>query len=255
MSPLPRRVIPPRLALGALATVLAAAPSAAAQEAKPDFNFALLRYEGGNWNPRPNGLPRLAWEIRKRTSVAVDLDTKPVDPASDDVFDHPFLVWQGEGAFPPLSPTAVSHLRQHITMGGTMLIDVSDAMPDGPFHRSVARELQRIFPDRPLVRVPNEHVMYKTFYLLDRHGGRVAARSYLEGIFVEDRLAVILSTNDLAGAMARDQFGEWEFDVGVGDQVTREMTFRLGINVVMYALCLDYKEDQVHIPFILQRRR
>ncbi len=28
-----------------------------------------------------------------------------------------------------------------------------------------------------------------------------------------------------------------------------------GVNLVMYALCLDYKEDQVHIPFILQRRR
>ena len=61
--------------------------------------------------------------------------------------------------------------------------------------------------------------------------------------------------NDLAGAMARDEFGEWTYDVGAGGEVVREMTFRLGLNVVMYALCLDYKEDQVHIPFILKRRR
>jgi hypothetical protein len=33
------------------------------------------------------------------------------------------------------------------------------------------------------------------------------------------------------------------------------MTVRLGLNWVMYVLCLDYKEDQVHLPFILQRRR
>jgi hypothetical protein len=33
------------------------------------------------------------------------------------------------------------------------------------------------------------------------------------------------------------------------------MSFRLGINVVMYALTGTYKKDQVHIPFILQRRR
>jgi len=90
---------------------------------------------------------------------------------------------------------------------------------------------------------------------LDRHGGRVASRAFLEGLYVGDRLAVVLSTNDLAGAIARDEFGEWEYDVGVGGDVTREMTFRLGINLVMYALCLDYKEDQVHIPFILKRRR
>ena len=30
---------------------------------------------------------------------------------------------------------------------------------------------------------------------------------------------------------------------------------RLGVNIAMYALCLDYKEDQVHIPFIMKRRR
>ena len=34
-----------------------------------------------------------------------------------------------------------------------------------------------------------------------------------------------------------------------------ERAFRLGVNLVMYALCLDYKEDQVHIPFILKKRR
>ena len=42
---------------------------------------------------------------------------------------------------------------------------------------------------------------------------------------------------------------------GSGGDTVREMTFRLGINVLMYALCLDYKEDQVHIPFILKRRQ
>ena len=30
---------------------------------------------------------------------------------------------------------------------------------------------------------------------------------------------------------------------------------RVGINLAMYATCLDYKTDQVHVPFILRRRR
>ena len=34
-----------------------------------------------------------------------------------------------------------------------------------------------------------------------------------------------------------------------------EMAARWGINIVMYAMCLDYKADQVHIPFILKRRQ
>lgn len=221
----------------------------------PDFRFGLVRYAGGNWNPRPQGLPRLAWEIRKRTSIAIDLGVDGIDPAKEALFDYPLLVWQGDRGFPALPDVAIRNLRQHLKMGGTLLIDVSDGLEDGAFHRSVQRELRRVFPDDTISRVPSDHVLYKSYFLLDRHGGRKPTRSYLEGYFVEGRLAVIVSLNDLAGAMSRDEFGEWVYDVGAGGEVAREMTFRLGINVVMYALCLDYKEDQVHIPFILQRRR
>ena len=40
-----------------------------------------------------------------------------------------------------------------------------------------------------------------------------------------------------------------------GGDTQRELAFRLGINLAMYALCLDYKTDQVHVPFILRRRQ
>ena len=36
---------------------------------------------------------------------------------------------------------------------------------------------------------------------------------------------------------------------------SREYALRVGVNAFMYTLCLDYKQDQVHIPFILKRRR
>lgn len=227
----------------------------AQEDAGTGFQFALLNYPGGNWNPRPHGLPRLSWEIRKRTSVATELESTQVSPDDEAIFFHPFVVWQGDREFPPLSNAAITNLRHYLRAGGTLLIDLADGVPGGGFDRSVRREFARILPDTEFGRVPIEHTIYKSFYLLDRHGGRVSARPYLEGIMVEDRLAVILSFNDLAGAMARDEFGEWEYDVGPGGETTREMTFRLGVNLVMFALCLDYKEDQVHIPFILKRRR
>lgn len=233
------------------------AVEAAAQSTpeRGDLQFALLKYEGGNWNPRPNGLPRLAWETRRRTSIATELATAQVEPASEALFNYPLIVWQGDRDFATLTDAAVLGLRHYLNSGGTLLVDLSDATPDGPFDRAVRRELRRVMPERPIVRIPPEHVLYKSFYLLDRHGGRVPARSYLEGIAIEGRMAVIVAANDLAGAMARDEYGEWEYDVGAGGEAAREMSFRLGVNLVMYALCLDYKEDQVHIPFILQRRR
>lgn len=238
--------------------MLALSPLRAASSAEPndaDIHFALLRYPGGNWNPRPHGLPRMAWEIRRRTSIATSLEVATVDLTSEALFNEPFVVWQGDSAFPPFSAAAVNALRQYLNEGGTLLIDISDGIAGGGFDLSMRRELSRIFPDTPVVTIPADHVLYKAFYLLDRHGGRVLTHSYLEGVFVHNRLSVIISSNDLAGAVARDEFGAWEYDVGASGNAAREMTFRLAVNVMMYALCLDYKEDQVHIPFILQRRR
>ena len=38
-----------------------------------------------------------------------------------------------------------------------------------------------------------------------------------------------------------------------GGPQAREMTYRFGINLVMYILTGNYKEDQVHIPDLLER--
>ena len=38
-----------------------------------------------------------------------------------------------------------------------------------------------------------------------------------------------------------------------GGERQREMAYRFGINLVMYALTGKYKEDQVHVPAILER--
>ena len=47
----------------------------------------------------------------------------------------------------------------------------------------------------------------------------------------------------------------WEHEVLPGGDEQREKAFRLGVNLAMYATCLDYKTDQVHVPFILRRRQ
>jgi len=38
-----------------------------------------------------------------------------------------------------------------------------------------------------------------------------------------------------------------------GGEQQREMARRFGVNLVMYALTGNYKSDQVHVPFILER--
>ena len=46
----------------------------------------------------------------------------------------------------------------------------------------------------------------------------------------------------------------WEYPCTPGGEAQRETAIRIGVNVAMYALCTDYKDDAVHLPFILRRR-
>jgi hypothetical protein len=64
---------------------------------------------------------------------------------------------------------------------------------------------------------------------------------------------VIVGGNDWAGAWAVDRSGRPLNPVVPGGEPQREMAYRFGVNVVMYALTGNYKSDQVHVPAILER--
>jgi hypothetical protein len=209
---------------------------------------------GGRWNPRPSAIRRLAWELARRTSVETAADAVPVRLGAPGLHRTPMLYLAGDGAMPPLADAEVASLRRHLQYGGFLLVDAADGSEGGGFDASVRRELARVLPSSPLARVPRDHVLYKSFYLLDRQGGRVLVKPWLEGQVVDGRLAVVYSQNDLGGAWARGPLGDWEYPCTPGGEGQREVAFRLGVNLAMYALCTDYKDDAVHLPFILRRR-
>ena len=211
-------------------------------------------YGGGNPTPRPNALQRLAWELEKRTSIDVALDGHQLRLGDRNLFHFPLLYLGGDGAFDPPPDAEVRRLQRFLVYGGFLLVDSAEARPDGGFDLSVRALVKRLFPKSPLKKLPPEHTVYKSFYLLDQAVGRVASVPYLEGIEQDGRTLLVYSQNDLAGAWARDNFGQWEYGVYPGGDRQRELAIRWGINIVMYAMCLDYKADQVHIPFILKRR-
>ncbi len=209
---------------------------------------------GGRWNPHPTALRRLLWEVARRTSIETGPEARPVRLDRPGLHRTPMLYLAGEGPLPPFGEAELTALRRHLQYGGFLLVDSADAVSGGGFDASVRRELARLLPASPLGRVAREHVLYKTFYLVDRQGGRLLVRSYLEGQLLDGRLAVVYTQNDLGGAWARGDLGDWEYACVPGGEPQREVAFRLGVNLAMYALCTDYKGDAVHLPFILRRR-
>jgi hypothetical protein len=210
--------------------------------------------EGGRFEPRPTALRRLLFEVGRRTAIAAAFEPARVDLASTDLFMHPFLFWSGVGGFDPVPERDILRLRRYISAGGVLLADSAEENGDD-FIAGVRREVRRAFPSLPIQPLAPEHVIYKSFYMLRGATGRVQKSDRLEGVTVDERTAIVLSQNDLGGAWARDSLGNWEHMVVPGGEAQRELAFRLGTNIVMYALCVDYKDDQVHVPFVLKRRK
>jgi hypothetical protein len=208
----------------------------------------------GRWNPRPTALKRLLWELSRRTSVETGNDAVPVRLDRPGLHRFPMLYLAGDGAMPPLSDAERAALRRHLQYGGFLLVDGADGSDGDGFDAAVRRELARVLPASPLRPVARDHVLHKTFYLLDRQGGRVLTKPWVEAQLLDDRLAVVYSQNDLGGAWARSDLGDWEYPCTPGGEAQREVAFRTGVNLAMYALCTDYKDDAVHLPFILRRR-
>jgi hypothetical protein len=244
--------------LGALVATLALPRLARAIGPASKFRFGQLQLGAGtSWNPRPNALRRISRELEKRTSMDVSDEPAVVQPTSETLHETPFLYLAGDRAMDLPSAAGIEALRRFLTFGGFLLIDSAEGATDGAFDGSVRKLISAIFPSpaKGLELVPPDHVVFKSFYLLDKPVGRLALAPALEGVFHDDRLVCAYVADDLGGAWARDDFGNYDFPCEPGGEKQRELAFRFGVNLVMYALCLDYKSDQVHVPFIMKRRR
>ncbi|HET7754572.1 MAG TPA: DUF4159 domain-containing protein [Anaeromyxobacteraceae bacterium] len=243
------------LKVAAAAAAAVALPRWGRAEELPDTSRLVIGHieHGGRWNPRPTALRRLSWEIAQRTSIETGTDAARVR-IGPGLHRYPMLYLAGDGPMPPFDEAQRVALRRHLQYGGFLLVDAADTSDGSGFDASVRRELALLLPTSPLGRLPRDHVIHKSFYLLDRIGGRALTKPWLEAQVIGGRVAVLYSQNDLAGAWARGPLGDWEFECTPGGESQRESTFRLGVNIAMYALCTDYKDDAVHIPFIMKRR-
>jgi hypothetical protein len=240
------------LALGLGALALSPRSARAFGEAGA-FRARLLVAGGGHTDEaRALGASRWASELVRRTSAPGRQAPERVEADRPALFREPFVVWSGSEDVGSLSASEVRGLERFLRLGGMLVVD--DADPGaGAFGRSARRELGRVMPEAPPVRLEPSHVLFKTFYLLDRPVGRVLGPTHVEAIVRGRNAVVLLLAHDLLGALARRADG-WAFDVAPGGTQQRERAIRFAVNIAMYALCSDYKDDVVHAPFLLQRR-
>lgn len=202
------------------------------------------------------GLAALSRQLSRRTTTVL-AEPAGIDPERDQLAVYPLIYWpltsrQSGG----LSDKAQERINDFLRHGGMLLIDSRDGGTTSPDR---LREVTKGIDIPPLALVDERHVLAKSFYLLRDFPGRVAGG----GVYAEEQgdaahdfvTSVLIGGNDWAAAWADDRQGNPLFPVVPGGEVQREMAFRFGINLVMYALTGSYKADQVHVPAILERMR
>ncbi len=243
------------LGLTAGLSALAAARRARAFGDEGAFEAKVLLAGGVAGAARASAPGRWSVELEKRTSAPARRFPRAVKATDPLLLDGPFAYWSGTAGLSALDKAEIAGLRQFLSLGGLLVVD--DADPDaGAFGKDARREIARVLPDSAPIVVPSEHVLYRTFYLLKppRPWGRAGTSATADAIVRGGQIRVLFLAHDLGGALAKNNLGTWEATVEPGGEKQRESAILFAVNIAMYALTTNYKDDAVHAPFLLKRK-
>ncbi|WP_237153194.1 DUF4159 domain-containing protein [Oryzibacter oryziterrae] len=222
------------------------------------------------------GLWALSQYLASRSSLEPG-EPAAVDPARDDLSLYPLLYWPIDATSAAPSTDTMARVEAFMKSGGTVLFDTRDQMTALPGGAGAASPEQLRLRDMlssmdipPLEPVPADHVLTKSFYLLNNFPGRYdGSPLWVEASTAEDDpmadgsarpvrsgdgvSPLIITGNDFAGGWAADENGSFLYPLVPGTAMQRDYAFRAGVNIVMYVLTGNYKSDQVHIPALLER--
>ncbi len=206
-----------------------------------------------------NGLIGLSYILNNRTSVepaephALNLDTDPLDL-------YPLIYFNIPDGAAPLSDIASAKLNAYMRSGGALLIDTRAGGTIGSqTDVSGLDQMLKGLDAPPLQPVPTNHVLSRSYYIMDDFPGRYADRLLWiektggpDGPSGDGVSRLFIGDADWASAWAVDERGRDVYSVDGGPQ-QREIARRFGVNLVMYVLTGNYKDDQVHLPALLER--
>jgi hypothetical protein len=211
-------------------------PRAAGAQRADAFVFATVRYESGNWDSAPLVPANLIHSLAQYTDIPVEPEGVVVDLASAEIFRYPFLYLTGH--LPVRFNEAESrNLEAYVRRGGFLFMDDHNHDIDGAFHRTATAELARIFGPRALRQLPNDHELYRAFFVFEdgppttshelNGWGDGMVHEHLFAIEQDGRIGVLYSNKDYSS--------EWNYHA-VNKRFLGIDNTRFGVNIIVHAL-------------------
>ena len=193
------------------------------------FSVARVHYGGGgDWYSDPSSIPNLLTYLEKNTPVSTVDEDIHIKLTDKDIYQYPYLYLTGHGNI-RLTENEVISLRSILMNNGFLHADDNYGL-DASFRR----ELKRVFPNKELVPLPNDHPIFHNYFSfpnglpkVHEHDGKPPQALAL---FEEDRIIVLYTyESDLGDG--------WE-DASVHEDpwIIREAALKMGVNIIYYSL-------------------
>ena len=185
-----------------------------------------------DWATDTNDIRNLLLWMQTKLKIAFSYEEKALAEVGLDAERLPMLYRTGHHAF-AFTPAERQRLRDYVLKGGFIYLDACCGRKE--FGDSVRGELAKIFPRRPLRKLPPDHPLYHCTYDVTQVAYTPAAGIVglapppFEGIDVGCRTAVVFSPCDLSCG--------WDMHThATCAGVRAEHALKLGANLIAYAM-------------------
>ena len=227
--------------------------SRAVREAPGEFQFVRLaysanRYGRGGWGRRqmwqtdwPDAEHHFLKGVSRLTRVVAAEQGRILTPLDEDIYDFPWI-YAVEVGYWHLNDQEAARLREYLLRGGFLMVD--------DFHgtwewSSFVASMQRVFPDRPIVDIPEDDEAFHVIYDLDQRI-QIPSRMYTytgqtwekggitphwRGIY-DDKGRIMVSINfnmDIGDAWEHADWPDYPENMTA-------LAYRFGINYLIYAM-------------------
>jgi hypothetical protein len=227
---LQRSRIPTSVTRAVLASLLVTALAGLTQDLEDQqatFFMGRVRYSSNDGNDC-GGVGQDLMRLVSRASTLKMQEERRIRLVDSEMFETPFLFMNGHNDF-VLTDAELGNLRKFLSHGGFFFASGCCTNPNFP--KAWRREFGRLFPGEQVKPIPYDHLIYRSFYRIDRVRCLNENRDILlEGLFHQGNLVAIMCEDGLCCSFSANN------SCNEGRGISPDDGQKLTLNIAVYAL-------------------
>ena len=193
------------------------------------FSIARIHYGGGgDWYSDPSSIPNLLKYLTSNTPISAHPNEIKIKLTDDNIGKYPYLYLTGHGNI-RLSDEEIISMRSILMNGAFLHADDNYGMD-----KSFRREIKRVFPNKDLVPLPKDHLIFNSYYSFENGLPKIHEHNKKKpqafALFEGDRILLLYTyESDLGDG--------WEDESVHNDpEYVREEALKMGVNIIYFSL-------------------